>query len=363
MAYPPQPHPQDPWGRQTQEAPQGHGRPPRYGQPPAQPGYGPPGAGYQGYGYQEHGEHGELRHGPQPRQGGPPPPGFDQHELWGTQSPYDRQGPLYESHGSPNPYGQGDPYGLPDYGLPPRHNNTMTIWLSVGLGLVLLVGGTIGAVAYVRSAGPKPAALPTSATSFPTTAPWQSGAPSAQPSQEPSEQPSGDPTGDPTGDPGTAAAGSPLQDSEFDDWKFNLSGVKFDANKVEGWTYDSCDPVDGRGVLAKNKCESAIQVAYSAYRGHLKAVQVIMAFPSDSAAKTAAARLSKLTSNAVNIRSDMTLPDFTYGKIQTNASKRYVVTTVVTADKTAQRKAQQFHIYLQADSMSYCLLRDTTVTS
>jgi uncharacterized membrane protein len=244
-------------------------------------------------------------------------------------------------------------YALPlaydEYALPPRRNRTLIIALSAGLG-VLLVGAAIGAVTYLNSPGSKPAiALPSTATSLPTAAPRQSDpSPDAPATPSPSSR---------------AQAGSPIADSEFDDWKFNLSGVKFDANKVDGWTYDTCDPVDGQGVLAKNNCERAVQIAYSAYRGHLKAVQVMMTFPTDKAARTAATRLAKLNSNAMNIRSDMVLPTYAYGKIRTNPAKKYVVVTIVTADKSARAKAAKFHLYLQAHSVSYFLLRDVIVTS
>ncbi|MFI6737111.1 hypothetical protein ACIBI9_29650 [Nonomuraea sp. NPDC050451] len=315
MAYPPQPHPQDPWGPQPRGA---HSRPdygrPPYGQPAPQPGHEPR----------------VTRQGPDPHpwQGGPP---------W--------------SPGPQTQYIQDDLYALPlaqdEYALPPSRNRTLVIGLSAGLG-VLLVGAAIGAVTYFNSSGSKPTiALP--GTSFPTTAPRQSAPPSEAPTTpSPSSR---------------AQAGSPIADSEFDDWKFNLSGVKFDANKVDGWTYDTCDPVDGQGVLAKNDCERAVQVAYSAYRGHLKAVQVMMSFPTDKAARTTATRLAKLTSDAMNIRSDMVLPTYAYGKIRTNPAKKYVVVTIVTADKSARSKAAKFHLYLQAHSVSHLLLRDVIVTS
>jgi hypothetical protein len=229
--------------------------------------------------------------------------------------------------------------------------------LSAGLG-VLLVGAAIGAATYFNSPGSKPTvALPGTATSLPTSAPRQSDPPPDEPA---------DPSPEPTAAPSTssrAQAGSPIADAEFGDWKFNLSGVKFDADKVDGWTYDTCDPVDGQGVLAKNNCERAIQIAYSAYRGHLKAVQVMMSFPTDRAARTTATRLAKLASNAMNIRSDMVLPTYAYGKIRTNPAKKYVVVTIVTADKSARSKAAKFHLYLQAHSVGYFLLRDVIVTS
>ncbi|MGW0807550.1 hypothetical protein [Nonomuraea sp. NPDC002799] len=236
--------------------------------------------------------------------------------------------------------------------------------LAVGLGVLLLGGGTVGTVTYLSASDPEtPAALPSAPPTFPPTAPPQFELPS--PSAEPSDEVA-EPDAEPTDTPPTssrAVPGSPISDNEFDDWRFELGDVKFDANKAGGWTYDTCDPVDGQGVMAKNNCERALQIAYSAYRGHLKAVQVLLSFPTEKAAKATATRLTKLSSNAVNVRSDMTLPNFTYGKFFTGAFKKYVVITIVTADKTARSKAAKFHLYLQADTAGYLLLRDRTLTS
>ncbi|MEV5894379.1 hypothetical protein [Nonomuraea fuscirosea] len=435
----PQPAPAAPWpGHGPRSAGPSPGRPgngpqPRQGGPPPDFGSprlpGPPGPYEQADQYGRHGQAGSYeqgdqyarsgRHGqagpyePQDRYSRPTRHGradaYGQGDTYGQSDAYGRgngqgqadaygRGDAYgqadaygqgDAYGRATQYGQADLYGLPqhDYGTAPRRGNTLVIGLSIGLGLLLLAGGTVGAVTYLGSPE-TPAALPSSATSFPTTAPWQSDAPSdaagdagdepsggpadeasAGASDEPEAEPSGEPSepaADPTATPpasGRAQPGSPIAHTEFGDWKFDLSGVRFSAAKVAGWTYDSCDPVDGRGVLAKNKCTRAVQVAYTAYRGHLKAVQVMMMFPTDTAAKAAATRLAKLNSNAVNIRSDMTFSTFAYGAIRTNPSKKYVVVTIVTADKTAKARAEKFHLYMQADSMSYFLLRDVTVTS
>lgn len=377
MSYPQQPHPQDPWGRQTQGAPQGQGRP-GYGQPPSGPA-----APWPGHGPRDTVQRpGRPAHGPQPRQGGPPsglpnPP----------QSPYGSRPPYGQ-----DPYGKGDPYGPPqlqydyDYELgspPPKRNSTLIIGLSVGLGVLLLGGGAVGAVSYLNSSGSETTTALPNTSSPPTAAPWESsppsgdlgGEPSGMPSWDPFDDPTTEPTGpaaDPTPDPtigptggpsGQAAPGSPIAETEFDDWRLELPSATYSANKVAGWTYETCDPVDGEGVLAKNKCERAIQVAYTSYRGHLKAVQVTMAFPTEKAAEAAVAKLAKRTSNAVSTRRDMTFTTYAYGKIRANAIKRYVIATIVTADNTAKSKANKFHLYLQADAVRYFLLRDVTVTS
>ncbi|MEW9547308.1 hypothetical protein [Nonomuraea sp. NPDC050783] len=230
------------------------------------------------------------------------------------------------------------------------------IVLSAGLGVLLLLGGGYGVISHLRAAATaRPPAVQPRDT---PPAPWDSAGPS-----EPAP-PSATPTGAPA-DGGTthAAPGSPISNSEFGDWRFKAGTVRFEANKAGGWTYDTCDPVDARGVLAEHRCERAVQIAYSAYRGHLKAVQVVMAFPTGKRAEDAAKRLAKLTTGALNIRQDKVRATYAYGKVRTNAIKKYVIVTIVTADRTARAKAPKFHLYLQADTFSYFLLRDTTVTS
>src|SRR5690348_16193255 len=44
---------------------------------------------------------------------------------------------------------------------------------------------------------------------------------------------------------------SPIDADGYGDWNFWLGSVTFKAEKVGGWTYDSCAPVDRNGVLAK----------------------------------------------------------------------------------------------------------------
>ncbi|MEW9547289.1 hypothetical protein [Nonomuraea sp. NPDC050783] len=121
--------------------------------------------------------------------------------------------------------------------------------------------------------------------------------------------------------------------------------------------------MDGEGVLAKYHCESAIQLAYSAYSGHLKAVQLIMAFPTASDAKSTAKRLQNLTSDAVRWRTDKTHKSYAYGKILSGSVEKYVLVTIVTADSSAKSKAQKFHAYLQADHANYFVMRGETLTS
>ncbi|MGW4791306.1 hypothetical protein ACWEPC_02670 [Nonomuraea sp. NPDC004297] len=210
---------------------------------------------------------------------------------------------------------------------------------------LLLGGGGLGAYAYLNSPGPAPA------VARPSEPP-----PSAAP--EPSATPDDTQAASRHSQPGT-----PITHTEFRDWSFAEGGIKFQADKVAGWTYGSCGPVDGQGVLADNKCRRAVQLVYSAYRGHLKAVQLMLAFPSDRAAKATADRLSRLTSTAVRWRRDKALPDYAYGKILSGASKKYVIVTIVTADRSADPMAPNFHAYLQSDQTDYFERRDLTITS
>ncbi|WP_431916233.1 hypothetical protein [Nonomuraea jabiensis] len=239
----------------------------------------------------------------------------------------------------------------------------------MGLVSVLLIGGGVVAFLYLRDAGQKPpVALPTAdpiPTTTTTTAP-PSDPPSATPSDPPTSEPA-EPTPDPSATKSTTSKrvdpGSPLNDDEFEDWDFKLGDVKLQAKKVAGWTYDSCAPVDGQGMLAKNHCLRAVQLAYSAYGGHIKAVQLLLTFPSEGAAKTAATRLASLTSDAVKWHTDRTHRSYVYGKMRSGASKKYVVITVLTADKAAKPMATYYHQYLQSDIASYFLFRDLTITS
>ncbi|MEV4107510.1 hypothetical protein [Nonomuraea sp. NPDC049695] len=248
---------------------------------------------------------------------------------------------------------------------PPKSNNALIIGLVIGLA-VLLVGGGAGAFLYLRGSVSKPTValpsaepFPTAATQPPSDPPSETAAPSDPPTSEPpTPTPSDTQTSSDRVDPG-----SPLTDKEFDDWDFKLGDVKLQAKRVGGWTYSTCDPVDGRGVLAQNHCRRAIQLAYSAYGGHIKAVQVMMSFPSEQAAKKAATRLATLDSNAVKWRKDKAHRTYVYGKMRSGVAKNYVVVTVLTADKTAKSLATYYHHYLQSDHASYFLFRDLTITS
>ncbi|MGV9384397.1 hypothetical protein ACWDRB_51880 [Nonomuraea sp. NPDC003707] len=177
------------------------------------------------------------------------------------------------------------------------------------------------------------------------------------------------PTTDPTPEPKEPSPSenerrpdSPIDADAYGDWNFRLGGVTFKAEKVGGWTYDSCAPVDRSGVLARNKCERVVQLAYKAYRGHLTAVQVIMSFPTVKAAKATAVHLAG-SSRAVKWHRDKMLDRYVYAKQRVAVTKRYVLLTIVTADRTAQAKATRFHHYLHTDLSNSFLFRDSTASN
>ncbi|MEO3871163.1 hypothetical protein ABGB18_20315 [Nonomuraea sp. B12E4] len=230
-------------------------------------------------------------------------------------------------------------------------NNALVIGLVVGLAVLLLGGGAVGAFVYFRA--PEPSTTVTMPTT--TTLPETSETPSTPPTTgEP--EPSPTPT-EPEPTSTTREPGSPLSDTEFDDWNFKLGDVALQAKKVGGWTYDNCDSVDGKGVLAKNDCERAAEIAYSAKSGHIKAVQVLMAFPTTKAAKATATQLARLSSDAVKWRQDQTHSKYAYGKFGSAASSNFVIFTVVTADNTGKSLAPSYLRYLQSDFMGYFIFR------
>ncbi|MEV4014367.1 hypothetical protein AB0J35_28080 [Nonomuraea angiospora] len=188
---------------------------------------------------------------------------------------------------------------------------------------VLLPGGFTFSV-YKYLSAPEPNAAAASPTTEPTPGP-------EEPRPSENERPD-----------------SPIDADEYGDWNLRVGGVSFKAEKVGGWTYDSCAPVDRHGVLARNKCERVVQLAYTAYRGHLTAVQVIMSFPTVKAAKATAMQLAS-SSRAVKWRRDKMLDKYVYAKQRVASTERYVLLTIVTADRTAQAKATRFQHYLHTD--------------
>ncbi|MEV0997027.1 proline-rich domain-containing protein [Nonomuraea sp. NPDC050202] len=347
MAYPPQPPPQGPWGPQGH---QGYGPP-----PPAQgaPGYGPPqapGQGRPGYGPpQGRPDHGQGQ-GPYGNQAGPPP------GQYGNQA-----GPpptQYGNQGGPPPgqYGnQGGP--PPPYGPPPgNRNNPVLIGVIVALSaLLLLGGGAFGAYAYLNSSG-GPAATPIAQPSTPpASAPPSSPAPSSPAPSSPAPSPTPTESPEPSSTPSDNSKG-PLDHTEFGNWNYSLKGEKYAARKVGGWTYDSCDPLDAEGVMADNNCESAIQLAYTAYGGNLRAVQIVLQFPGTGDAKKTANQLKNSADRKVAWRRGSAHSRYAYGAIYSGAYLNYVVVTVVTTNESAKPKARKFHTAMQTDRGVYFFL-------
>ncbi|MEU6712805.1 hypothetical protein ABZ897_15095 [Nonomuraea sp. NPDC046802] len=250
-----------------------------------------------------------------------------------------------------------------------RNNTALIVTLVAGIVVLLLGAGGIGAYVYLSQPGPAPTlALQSTVPTEPPSA-FPSNPPSTPPSDPattapPSYEPSPTPTSPRPSTSSRVEAGSPLTHTEFKDWNFSLGGVKLSADKVAGWTYNSCDPVDAEGLLADNNCERAVQIAYSAKSGHVKALQIMAAFPSEQDAKNTAARLLKLRSDrAVTWKRDYAHRGYAYGKILSSYMKKYVVITIVTTDKKGEADAKKFHAYLQSDHAAYFIWRDLTVTS
>ncbi|MFC4011392.1 hypothetical protein ACFOY2_29475 [Nonomuraea purpurea] len=250
-----------------------------------------------------------------------------------------------------------------------RNNIALIVTLVAGIVVLLLGAGGIGAYVYLSQPGPAPTlALQSTVPTEPPSA-FPSNPPSTPPSDPattapPSYEPSPTPTSPRPSTSSRVEAGSPLTHTEFKDWNFSLGGVKLSADKVAGWTYNSCDPVDAEGVLADNDCERAVQIAYSAKNGHVKAILIMASFPSEQDAKNTAARLKKLGSDrAVTWKRDYGHRNFAYGKILSTYAKKYVVITIVTTDKTGKADAAKYLVYLHTDPAGYLIRRDLTVTS
>ncbi|SDH72103.1 hypothetical protein SAMN05421869_10368 [Nonomuraea jiangxiensis] len=234
-------------------------------------------------------------------------------------------------------------------------NNALVIGLVVGLVVLVLGGGAVGAFLYLNAPDPLTTVTMPKITTIPEPSEDTSDSPSNPPVTDEPTEPSATPT---ESDSPSAGADSPLSDTEFKDWDFKLGDVALQAQKVGGWTYDDCDPVDGKGgVLAKNDCEQAIELAYSARSGHVKAVQVIMAFPTKEDASATATRLTSLSSDAVKWRKDKTHSTYAFGKYAAAAMGKYVIYTVVTADNTGKSQAPRYLSYLQSDHANYFIWR------
>ncbi|MFC7104976.1 hypothetical protein ACFQQB_33740 [Nonomuraea rubra] len=218
--------------------------------------------------------------------------------------------------------------------------------------LLLLGGGAFGAYAYLNSPGPSPTPIAQPSTP-PTSAPPTSAPPSSAPpsSAPPSPTESPEPSSTPSN-----SSGGPLEHTEFGNWNYSLKGEKYAARKVGGWTYDSCDPLDAEGVLGDNDCENAIQLAYTAYGGNLRAVQIVLQFPEAGDAKKTANQLKNNADEKIAWRRASAHSRYAYGAIYTGAYMNYVVVTVVTTNESAKPKAKKFHTAMQTDRGVYFFL-------
>ncbi|MFG1942202.1 hypothetical protein [Nonomuraea sp. NPDC048826] len=99
-------------------------------------------------------------------------------------------------------------------------------------------------------------------------------------------------------------------------------------------------------------CDRAAQLAYSARNGKLRAVQLLLAFPTERYAQAAAVGLSRRSAEALRWRRGGTHPQYAYGKVGVAGSGPYVLVTVVTATGKAAGRGPAFHRALHADTLN-----------
>ncbi|MFG1694102.1 hypothetical protein [Nonomuraea sp. NPDC049309] len=241
----------------------------------------------------------------------------------------------------------------------PRPNGNTAVIVTVVLGVVVLLlgGGAIGAYVYVNR--PQAVTVSTLPSLAPTTPPPASVAPSPPvTTAPPSPLPSPSPTAT-----GGERAGTPLVHEEFQDWEYASYSGEYNAWKVAGWTYSSCAPLDVKGVLAEHHCGRAVQLAFSAENGHIKILQIMASFPTDQDAGKAAARITQARITLDGLAWKSTYAHTYAGKGMTISSKNYLIATVVTTDKTGQPHTTTYLTYLMVDRMVYLRKRDRVVTS
>ncbi|MDA0644464.1 MULTISPECIES: hypothetical protein [Nonomuraea] len=229
----------------------------------------------------------------------------------------------------------GGRYAPADFGVPPyapdgpaprlyaperetdrRRRGALAVGLAVTAAVLAGGGAVVAAITYQLHAIPAPPADPPTLTPHHTTA---------------------------------APVDTRLSHEEFGDRDL---GRELTAAKVGGWDHPTCDPVDGRGrVLGRNHCDHAAQIAYSARDGKLRAVQLLLAFPTEHRARAAAVSLSKRTSDAIRWRRGGTHAKYAYGKAGVAGAGPYVVVTVVTATGRAGGQAPAFHRVLHSDTV------------
>ncbi|MGI5269432.1 hypothetical protein ACQEUU_09800 [Nonomuraea sp. CA-218870] len=198
----------------------------------------------------------------------------------------------------------------------------LAVGLTVTLAALLMAGLTVNAIDVRLRAVPAPSATPPASTT-------------EEPRRTPARQP----------------LTHELSHEEFGD-RDHARVPR--ARKVGGWDHDTCDPVDGEGrPLAGHGCDHASESAYSARDGRLKAVQLLLAFPTQDRAEAAALSLSLRSSAALRWRRGGTHDRYAYGKVGVGAAGPYVVVTVVTATEGAAGRAPAFHGALHADALEH----------
>ena len=85
--------------------------------------------------------------------------------------------------------------------------------------------------------------------------------------------------------------------------------------------------------------------------GNLRAVQLLLAFPTEHRARAAAVSLSQRSSEALRWRRGGTHDRYAYAKAGVAGTGPYVVVTVVTATGKAGGRGPEFHRVLHADTL------------
>lgn len=277
-----------------------------------------------------------MSHPPQP----PPPP-----QGWGPPSGPPSGPPGFPPQGPPGAYG-GGPYGG-GYGGPPKKTNIGLVVGLVVLAVLLLVGIAVTAVLVVRgndggdtTAGTDPSAS-TSTTPTPTS-PSTATAPTDASSATTPATPYA--PSDDTGDD----IHSDVKTTDFPgDWNFKLGDVEHDAELVDQWDYDSCAPVEERGVLTNQRCEYAVQWTYSALDGKARLTHIFLVFDTERRAKAAEAKLSN---EDFDLREESIFPDFVQGQYKASVYGNVIGVTVgTTKAKVNEKRLQSMVSYMNTD--------------
>ncbi|RJO68270.1 hypothetical protein D5S18_33125 [Nocardia panacis] len=261
----------------------------------------------------------------------PSPPPYQQPPAY-PQPPAYQPNQAYQPS---NPYYQANP-------VAPKSN--AGVFIGVVLGLVVLLGLGIGAVAYVtRDKESTNAAEDT----FPTLPPETTFPPTNLPT----------PTfGRPTGAP-KSPTGARLGYAEYGgkDWDFKYADIALHADWVSGRDHDTCASIEKQGKLTALGCTYAAELVYKAEGGGLMLTQFILGMAD---ADKAAAAMGKFSDRDLSLRKGTFVDNFTTGKWKDGSQKSFVVITIATAkDAVDPALVQKYLHYRNADTLGALIWR------